>query len=101
MPPGKHTHTYIFVVIVAVYSLSHVQLFSDYMVCSLPGSSVHVISPSRILELVPFPPPSIFPTQGSNLHLRHCRRREYRSGQNWVSHTPIDSHQGNPLLIYT
>ena len=82
MPPGKDTHTYILVVIVAVYSLSHVQLFSDYMVCSLPGSSVHVISPSRILELVPFPTPGIFQTQGSSrprdpTHLLHWQADSY------------------------
>ena len=89
MPPGKHTHTYIFVVIIVVYSLSHVQLFCDPMVCSLPGSSVHVISQSRILELVPFPPPRYLSNPGI----------EFASLTLQAGCLP-QSNQGNPLLIY-
>ena len=37
-------------IIVAVQSLSHVQLFCDPMDCSPPGSSVSGISQARILE---------------------------------------------------
>ena len=93
MPPGKHTHTHtythIFVVIVVVYSLSHVQPFCDPMVCSLPGSSVYVISQSRILELVPFPPPGYLSIPGV----------EFASPTLQAGCLP-QSHQGNPLLIY-
>ena len=39
------------------------------MDCGLPGSSVHGILQSRILEWVAILSPGIFPTQGSNLHL--------------------------------
>ena len=41
------------VIIVVVYSLSGVQLFSDPMDCSLPGSSVHGVCQARLLEWVP------------------------------------------------
>ena len=37
--------------IVAVQSLSHVQLICHPMDCSLPGSSVHGISQARILKM--------------------------------------------------
>ena len=39
-------------VAVVVYSLSHVRLFCDPVVCSPPGSSVHGISQAGILEWV-------------------------------------------------
>ena len=39
-------------------------LFCDPMDCSLPGSSVHGISQSRILEWLPFPPPGNLPNSG-------------------------------------
>ena len=39
--------------VVVVYSLSHVQLFCDFMDCNPPGSSVHGILQARILEWVP------------------------------------------------
>ena len=45
----------------------------DPMACSLPGSSVHGILQTRILEWLPFPFPGIFSTQGWNLGLLHCR----------------------------
>ena len=45
---------YKFLLTVAVYSLSCVQLFYDPMDCSLPGSSVHEIFQVRILEWVTF-----------------------------------------------
>ena len=47
--------------------------------CSLPGSSVREISQAKIVEWVAIsfsrdlPNPGIFPTQGSNLGLLHCR----------------------------
>ena len=56
--------------VVAVQSLSCVQLFWDCMDCSLPGSSVHGISQASILEWVAisFSRRSMFPTQGQNPH---------------------------------
>ena len=41
---------------------------------SLPGSSVHEILQARILEWVASLLQGIFPTQGSNLALPHCRQ---------------------------
>ena len=51
----------------------------DPMDCSLPGSSVLGILQARILEwgAIPF---SIFPTQGSNPCLLHCRQVLYHLG---------------------
>ena len=43
------------------------------MDCSLPGSSNHGIFQARVLEWVAISF-SIFPTQGSNLGLLHCRQ---------------------------
>ena len=59
------------------------------MDCSLPGSSVHGDSPGKntvvgchaLLQ-------GIFPTQGSNLGLLHCRRILYHL-----------SHQGSPWIL--
>ena len=49
-------------------SLGHVQLFATpWTVCSLPGSSVHGDSPGNALLQ------GIFPTQGWNPGLPHCR----------------------------
>ena len=47
----------------------------DPMDCSLPGSSVYDILQARILEWVaiPFLLQGIFPTQGLNPGLLHCR----------------------------
>ena len=61
----------------------------DLMDYSLPGSSVHGESPSKhtgegchaLLQ-------GIFPTQGSNPGLRHCRWTPYRL-----------SHQGSPRIL--
>ena len=49
------------------------------MDCSLPGSSVHGILQATILEwdAVSFSR-GIFPTQGSNSGLPHCRQALYR-----------------------
>ena len=67
----------------------------DPMDCSLPGSSVHGILQARILEYIYsnpgntgflFPSPWIFPMQGSNLGLLHCRQIFY-----------CLSHQGSSL----
>ena len=49
------------------------------MDCSLPGSSVHEISQARILGWVAMSfTRAIFPTQGSNPGLLHCRQILYR-----------------------
>ena len=72
-------------------SLSHVWLFSTPMDCSLPGSSVQGILQARILRFASpwdLPNPGIFPTQGSNLGLPHCR---------WVLYHV--SHQGSPRIL--
>ena len=48
--------------------------FFDPMDCSPPGSSVRGILQARILEWMPFLSPGIFPTQGWNPGLLHCRQ---------------------------
>ena len=53
--------------IVAVKSLSCVQLFCDSMDCSLTGSSLHGISQARILNKLPFPSPGDLPDPGMEL----------------------------------
>ena len=56
-------------------SLQSCLTLCDTMDCNLPGSSVHGILQARTLEWVVMPsqPRGIFPTQGSNLRLLHCR----------------------------
>ena len=59
----------------------------DPMDCSLPGSSVHGIFQAIFLEWIAISfSRGIFPTQGSNLGLLHCRQTLYHL-----------SHQGNPI----
>ena len=61
----------------------------DPMDCNPPGSSVHGILQGRILGWVAIPfSRVIFPTQGSNMSLLHCRQILYRL-----------SHQGSPSNI--
>ena len=58
---------------------------------SLPGSSVHGIFQARVLEWVAISfSRVIFPTQGSNLGLPHCRQTLY-----------CLSHQRSPTLQYS
>ena len=67
--------------------LSRVQFFATpWTVCSLPGSSIHGIFQARVLEwgAISFSR-GIFPTQGLNLGLLHCRHM--------LCHL---SHQGRP-----
>ena len=61
----------------------------DPMDCSLPGSSIHGIFQARVLEwgAIAFSR-GIFPTQGLNPGLLHCRRTLY----------PL-SHQGSPFSL--
>ena len=76
--------------------LSHavIPTLSDPVHCSLPGSSVHGYSPAKntgvgchaLLQ-------GIFPTQGSNPGLPHCRQIPYR-----LSHQGSSSHRG--ILMY-
>ena len=44
---------------------------------SPPGSSIHEFSRKEYWSALPFPSPGIFPTQGSNLALPHCRQTLY------------------------
>ena len=46
----------------------------DPMDCSLPGSTVHGISQQKYWSGLLSPPPGIFPTQGLNPGLLHCRQ---------------------------
>ena len=62
----------------------------DPMDCSLPGSSVHGILQARILEWVAISfSKGIFPTQGLNLGLPHCRQTLYHL-----------SRQGSPSRLW-
>ena len=49
----------------------------DPMDYSPPGTSIHGIFRVRVLSGLPFSPHEIFPTQGSNLGLLHCRQILY------------------------
>ena len=73
---------------VKVKSLSHVWLCNP-MDCSLPGSSVHFPGNSTGVDCH-FLLQGIFPTQGSNPGLSHCRQMLY-----------CLSHQGSQLLLGT
>ena len=94
-PPGKPTNDFIhyhFHVVIICDTLKVLvpQLcltLCDPMDCSPPGSSVHGILQTRILEWVAISfSQGIFPTQGSNLDRPHCRHILYHL-----------SHQGSPL----
>ena len=66
----------------------------DFMDCSPPGSSVHGITPARILEWAAISSSrGIFPTQGSNPRLL------------WLLHWKVDSlslkHSGLIILLLT
>ena len=62
----------------------------DPIDCILPGSSIHGIFQARVLEWIAISfSRGIFPTQGSNPGLLHCRQTLYRL-----------SHQGSPELLY-
>ena len=67
--------------------LSHVWLF-DPMNCCLPSSSVHVDPPSKNIGMGCYASlQGIFPTQGSNPGLPHCRQILYHL-----------CHQGSPRI---
>ena len=66
----------------------------DPMDCSLPGSSVHGILQARVLSTgvdCHFLLQGIFPTQGSNLGLPHCRQMLYH-----LSHQGSPTNEGKP-----
>ena len=61
------------------------------MDCSLPVSSIHGIFQARVLEWIAISfSRGIFPTQGSNPGLLHCRQTLYHL-----------SHQGNPNQLWS
>ena len=68
-------------------SLSHVYGLCDPMDRCPPGFSVHGISQQEYRSGFPFPPPGIFPTQGSNLRLLHWQ----------VDSLPLHHLEANPI----
>ena len=78
----------------------------DPMDCSLPGSSVHGIFQAKGTGVgCHFLLQGIFPTQGSNLGLLHCRQTLYRlshqGSQNIkILRTEFSSSLGNAWLLY-
>ena len=69
----------------AVLSYQSCPTLCDPMDCSPPGYSVHGDSPGKNTGVLPCPSPGIFPTQGLNPSLPHCRQILYHL-----------SHQGSP-----
>ena len=68
----------------------------DPMDSSLPGSSVHEVLQARILEWVAIPFSSrVFPTQGMNLGLLHCRQILYYLSHQGSSRPPLPT-----LILY-
>ena len=56
----------------------------DPIDCSLPGSSIHGIFPGKSTGVgCHFPLQGIFPTQGSNPGLLHCRQMLYCLSHQW------------------
>ena len=83
----SHIYTYIKESEVAQSCLT----LCDPMDCSLPGSSVHGIFQAIVLEWIAISfSRGIFPTQGWNPGLPHCRQTLY-----------CLSHQESPIHIYT
>ena len=71
------------------------------MDCSLPGSSVHGILQARILEWVALPVSrGIFPIQGLNLDLLHCRQILHHLSHQVSSLTIILMVYSNFLSVY-
>ena len=78
----------------AAKSLQSCLTLCDPMVCSPPGSSVHVDSPGKntgvrchaFLQ-------GIFPTQGSNLGLLHCRQILYQLSYQGTHPIPFGNHE--------
>ena len=71
--------------------LSRVQL-CDRMDCSPPDSSVHGIFQARTLDWVDPLLQGIFPNQGLNPSLLHCRQSPYRWATRGAHRTPSPTH---------
>ena len=88
--------------------LSHVQLFSTPMDCSLPSSSVHGNIPGKSTGVgCHFLLQGIFPSQGSNPGLAHCRQMLYHLSHQGSQTQPklpclslLFVPWGSPLLTY-
>ena len=63
----------------------------DPMDYSLPGSTVHKILQARMLEGFHSFLQGIFPTQGLNLGLLHCRQNLYHMSQECVWDTTVEN----------
>ena len=80
--------------------LSRVQL-CDLMDCSPPGSSVHGDSPGKNTGVgCHFLLQGIFPTQGLNPGLPHCRQILYRLSHRGSIYTKICKQIANGNLLY-
>ena len=71
-------------------SLSHVRLFATSWIIAHQAPLSVEFSRQAYWSGLPFPSPGIFPTQGLNLGLLHCRRILYHL-----------SHQGNPQYDFS
>ena len=71
---------------VKVKSLSRVWLFATPWTAAYQAPLSKGFSRQEYWNGLPFPSPGIFPTQGSNLGLQHCRQMPYSL-----------SHQGSPM----
>ena len=79
-----HTYWYVYICI-CVRSSVVSEFLRPFGLCNLPGSSVHGILQTRVLEWVAIPFQGSFLTQGSNLGLLYYRQILYHL-----------SHQGSP-----
>ena len=105
----KNTHTHTHTHTHAYIHVCRVQLFRDPVDCNPPGSSVHGISQTQILQWVcHFFLQVIFLTQGSNSCLLHCRQILYhwatREDHTYIcvcthTHTHTPGPGANPLQI--
>ena len=79
MGPFLSVHLFIFIFLVVVVLVAQsCPTLSNPKDCSPPGSPVHGILQARILEWVAIPfSREIFPTQGSNPGLLHCKQILY------------------------
>ena len=71
----------------------------EWFACSLSGSSIHGIFQARVREwfAISFSG-GLFPTQGSNLGLPHCRQTLYHMGHQFISFCLNSNH---PLDFYS
>ena len=73
----------------------------DPMDCSPPGSSIHGILQARILEWVAiFLVQGIFPTQGSNPSLPHCRQMLCWLSYQGSSNNIVQEHSSSYSYIF-